>query len=917
MKKTIIAKTGRYYLRFLLSALLSFLITVNVPAVVAFGHTGTQGSTVVVQVPSLLQEGIQLYQAEQYAAAIDVWKRALSTNANLDQALILSNLSLAYQHVGQWSAANESISQSLSLLADLDASDQSSAYLETLAKAWNTQGRLYWARGEMAAALAAWQRATTEYRQAGHEQGVLRSLLNQAKALQAMGLHLQSKTILEQDISLLLESEQIDPELQATGLWHVGNAERQLGALKRSQTHLQMSLEIINAYQIEALQGPVLLDLGNTERTLGDSDEAIGKTGEAKEHKNIALALYRQVAGAQASSITQLQASLNELSLLIETVQWSEANVLWPTLLPKVDRLPPSRTAIYSQLNLAKSLMQLMQVAADGGELRSTALTARSLRPLSWGRGGQEAKELGSQTSGLLRKPTQQEIDAILVRAIRQAKGLQDNIAVSYGVGQRGELYEIVQQWSKAQQFTGEALRLTEALSYPDGRYRWEWQQGRLFSEQGNRDEAIKAYGNAVNTLKTIRKNLLFIDTEVQFSFRDNVEPIYREMVELLLSQDNHSQLDDETNLELAIEQIDSLQLSELENFLRCDLSTTTAISKFKADDTTAILYPIILKDRLAVISQFKNEKKLTSFDVDQSMVEATLKQLRNDLGNAPDRTPEVKETAQEVYQWLIKEIEPALEEYQIKNLVFVLDGSLRNIPMAVLHDGNQYLIEKYAIAVAPELELFTPRPLAQDLTVFTGGVGTFQEIEDRTFLPIEKLTDELEKISELFGPQPPLTNEHFQGETLQQQLSTGDFSGIHIKTHGVFSSNPEETFIVAHEQLIRGQELGNLIQIASREGATPIELLVLSACSTAAGDNRAILGLAGIAVRAGARSTLSTLWEAQDGPNTQLMIRFYEELKKPGTTRAQALRTAQLALLEIYKAPYLWATYVLVGNWL
>ena len=92
----------------------------------------------------------------------------------------------------------------------------------------------------------------------------------------------------------------------------------------------------------------------------------------------------------------------------------------------------------------------------------------------------------------------------------------------------------------------------------------------------------------------------------------------------------------------------------------------------------------------------------------------------------------------------------------------------------------------------------------------------------------------------------------------------------------------------------------------------------LLSSCSTAAGDNRAVLGLAGITVRAGARSTLSTLWEAQDDPNTELMIQFYRELKKDGMTRAKALRNAQLALInQGYRAPNRWATYVLVGNWL
>lgn len=896
MKKRLLSKTGRYYLCCVLSALLSFLITANAPALATLGHADARfsQSPTSAQADSPLQAGIRLYQAEQFTAAVNSWNQALQSSTSLDRALILSNLSLAYQHLGQWSAASESVLQSLSLLENLTELEDSSAYAETLAKAWNTQGRLHWATGETQAALAAWQQSTAEYYRAGSQQGILRSLLNQAKAFQTLGLHLQSKDILD-NIYEVLKQEQIEPELQATGLWQLGTAERQFGALKPSQEHLHKSLKVIDKYQLETLQGPVLLDLGNTERALGDSDSAIGKADEALEHKNLALKLYQQVASASsASSIIQLQAGLNQLSLLIATEQWSAAQELWKTLLPQANGLPPSRTAIYSQLNLAKSLMQLLQKEVSQNQTPAAKQICRE-QPCT---------------------PTEREIDTILLGAIQQAKALQDIIAETYGIGQRGELYEITHQWSKAQQLTSKALQMTEAISYPDGRYRWEWQQGRLFKQVGQQDQAIKSYQNAVNTLKTIRKNLLFIDAEVQFSFRDNVEPIYRELVELLLSHDDESQPDNQ-KLELAIEQIDSLQLSELENFLRCDLATTTAISQFEADDDTAILYPIILQQRLAVILQLKDKKIFTEVPVDQQTVEATLKQLRQDLSASRSRTPEVKETAQTLYSWLLRDVDSELQHYGIKNLVFVLDGPLRNIPMAVLHDGEQYLIEKYAIAVAPELELFTPRPLPKDLKVFTGGVGQPQQINERTFPPIQMLTDELDKISELYSSPPPLTNEQFKEDTLEEQLSTGEFSGIHIKTHGVFSSDPEETFIVAYEQLIRGQELGNLIQTASLKGGTPIDLLVLSACSTATGDRRAILGLAGIAVRAGARSTLSTLWEAQDTPNTQLMIQFYEELKQPGTTRAQALQKAQLALMEQYKAPHLWATYVLVGNWL
>ena len=842
---------------------------------------------------SFLQAGIRLYEAEQFSAAIDSWNQALQdyqhTSETLTQALLLSNLSLAHQHLGQWTQAHETIAKSLDLLETTAAT---AAYSETLAKALNTQGRLHWGQGDMEAALISWRGATAAYRQAGHERGVLLSLINQAKALQALGLHIQSQTILEEEISQILQNGAIDPTLQATGFWHLGNAQRQVGKLTASQTNLEKSLAIATSHQLKNLHAAVLLDLGNTERALSNSLSAIGKKDEALEHRQTALKAYQEVASSTSASMNQVQANLNQLSFLIDLGEWSAAQTLWPDLLTKTTQLPSSRTAIYAQLNYAQSLAKIM-----GESNKSKSILHKNQDKI----------------------PTWQTIDAILIRAIQQAQTLNDPIAKSYGLGQRGELYEIMQQWSQAQTLTQEALWLTNETQYLDGRYRWEWQQGRLLKAQGEQDAAIKAYTAAVNTLEQVRQNLLFIDAEVQFSFRDNVEPVYRQLVELLLDTENSTEPSQE-NLDKAIQQIDSLQLSELENFLQCDLTQTTSISQFKADSKTAIIYPMLLKNRLTVILQLpEDQKRFAAVEISKTEVKETLQQLRQDLSNTPSRTPEVRDTAKKVYQWLIAPLEPALQQQeQIDTLVFVLDGPLRNIPMAVLHDGEDYLIKRYAIAVAPQLELFTPSPLPKNLRAFTGGVGKPQEIEGRTFSEIEKLTAELDEISQLTNTPPPLIDEEFQRETLQAKLSEGEYSAIHIKTHGLFSSDPEETFIVAYEELIRGQELGELIQTASLQGNTPVELLVLSSCSTATGDNRAVLGLAGIAVRSGAHSAVSTLWEARDTPNTELMIQFYKELQQPGASRAQALRKAQLSLIEQgYRQPHIWATYVLVGNWL
>ena len=418
-----------------------------------------------------------------------------------------------------------------------------------------------------------------------------------------------------------------------------------------------------------------------------------------------------------------------------------------------------------------------------------------------------------------------------------------------------------------------------------------------------------------------MRKDLLGLNAEVQFSFRDNVEPVYREFVELLLTPSSPDGIPSQENLQKAIQQIDTLQLSELENFLRCDLSKSVSIYEIDPDPNAAIIYPIILENRFAVILQLPDKPlEYRQQIIPIKTVETIVKNLRSYLEN-PSDTPDVNGESEKLYKWIYEPIEPLIiaNNPKIETLVFVLDGLLRNIPMSVLYDGERYLVEKdYALAVAPRLKLFEPKRLeVQQLKVFVGGVGEGQNIGDRTFERIEKLREELDKVVEKMKANPPLLDKEFTEANFLQQLKDGNFSAVHIKTHGEFSSNLEETFIVAYNELVTAKDFANIIETGNKGKSNNIELLVLSACKTAEGDNRAVLGLAGIAVRAGARSTLSTLWEAQDATNTELMIKFYDELSKPGMTRAKALHNAQKEVANTDTTPHLWAPYVLVGNWL
>ncbi|MEM7770546.1 MAG: CHAT domain-containing protein, partial [Cyanobacteria bacterium P01_A01_bin.37] len=475
--------------------------------------------------------------------------------------------------------------------------------------------------------------------------------------------------------------------------------------------------------------------------------------------------------------------------------------------------------------------------------------------------------------------------------------------------------------WRQAQSLTASALGLAQSRQLSDLAYQWQWQLGRLYRAQNQTERAIAHYEAAVQSLDTVRGNLLGIDAEIQFSFRDDVEPIYREWVELLLATNQTSI--PQGNLQQAIQAVDSLRVSELENFLQCSLANTVAINRERVDPSAAVLYPILLPNQLAVITRLPNSDTLNlhAVDVPVNDVEKTVVQLRRELSK-PYPSSAGRAIAQKMYDWIIRPVESLLSSSGVETLVFVLDGELRNVPMAVLNNGTRYLVEEYAIALMPGLQLIAPQPLAEfPLNVLTFGLSDIRPDfpPHRGFAALENVELELEQIDAQLTSRQFL-NQRFTEDTLKEGISSVTSPVVHLATHGQFSSEPEETFILAWDRRINVNDLSSILQLRD-ENNNAIELLVLSACKTADGDSRAALGLAGVAVQSGARSTLASLWYVDDAGTATLMSQFYQELATADTpiTKSEALRRAQVTLLNTppYQAPLYWAPYVLVGNWL
>jgi CHAT domain-containing protein len=910
------------------------------------------------------------YAAGEFGEAANYWQQAVAGfeigGDWLNQAIALSNLSLTYQQLGRWEEANRAIAQSRNLLPH-EARVNLPGELKAIAQILDIQYNGQWEQGQVNLALQTGQRATNIYVKLKDDLGWKRSLIAQIKALQELGLYQQAcqaiipvvesnnpenftipnqgcQQLITQKLETIKESVKTpsNPNLkiiQITGARLLGEVLRQVGYLNESQELLQQIDRVITQQEYPQEKALVLLSLGDTYNFLGNRNKLLSELDDdnQKKYYQTARNLYEKAAQvARNNSFVKVQAQLNLLSLLVDpqigwAVDLKKSQELRLEILSQLRKLPPSHKIVYAEVSLMNSLVHLNSEQLKNANNNVTILSSVTPQKIS----NYCLRNYSIVAESVLENKESvswREIVELGAKAIKLARDVGDLRATAYALGNLGEVYEQNQQWLEAQQCTEQALLLSQdvKLNSPDLAYQWQWQLGRIRRDGEEKDieGAIAAYTAAFNTLQSIRNDLVPISRDGQFDFRDRVEPVYRELADLLLQGEKPSQ----GNLKQARNVIEALQVAELDNFFRDACVVVNKAEEIdtiadKYDPKAAVIHAIILPNRLAIILKLPGQSELEyqATPVSEKTIKTTLRQLGGYLEERA-KNPDVLRTAEQLYQWVFKPIEFSLEKsLSVETLVFVLDRPLQKIPMAVLYDGKQYLIQKkYDIVLAPGLQLMKAKERQYsrftDIKLFAGGVDEKQPpLEDIEFEAIKNLKEEINGIDRIMPINKLLLNADFTLNKIRQLISLENYSIIHIKTHGQFSSQPEKTFLVAYRSLLRSKDLDNLVKTGTQGEGHTIELLVLSACQTAKGDDRATLGLAGLAVRSGARSTLSTLWKADDEATAKLMVRFYNQLRKPGMKMARALHTAQKSLIEEdgYKNAHIWANYVLVGNWL
>jgi len=873
----------RYHLLFLASLILIWLLHARlmsqaIPA--AAVEQKLIGSSLLRGADSaLVQQGVERYQVGEFQEAIALWEQALSQISNTkDQAIIHSNLALTYQQIGQ-----------------LDR------------------------------AIAHWEQAIQIYRspsQQASRQPLAGLVIDQAQAYSELGQHRRAIPLLQSAIELAKENQDRLSVAAAQGA--LGNAYWALGDYEQALAAHQISWNIARELNHLSYIATALNNLGNVHVSRGIRYSYRAKVAQTEGEQQQANRLRQTVTQDQAEArqffeqslqvaqgvdgIAAVKALLNLNHLLMigqDSTQSSNSHLADLDLIVRnfnrvqelLTPLPDSREKAYALISLAEQVLKVEQGKVESDQLQPATL---------------------------------------LEEALAVARRIGDARAESFALGSLGELYEAKNDLARALEVNHSAQFTAQKINAIDSLYRWQWHLGRILAALGEPEKALIAYQQSIASLQSIRGDIVAANPELQLDFREQVEPVYRELIALLLESPEIKGKTEQgkgegqaspsvipnpkskiaaSRLKKVIDILELLKLAELENFfgdecVQVALSESGVEAELR-DSQTAVVYSIILDQQTHLILR-SPDGGMTHYRVALSSqeMEQEIDRLRYLL---EWRAKEDYVThAEKIYDLLIRPMEADLAALNPQTVVFINDGVLRKVPMTALYDGKEFLIQKYAIAVTPSLTLTNRSSLDRNnLSVLSVGLT----VGRTPFAPLTNVNAELAKVNEILGG-AKLIDEAFTFSNLSAQLQKKNYSIVHIATHGKFGVDAETTFLVGFDQRINIQQLDNLLRSRRQRS---VELLTLSACQTAAGDNRSALGIAGVAVRAGVGSAVATLWYINDEATVPLIAEFYRQLRQPNVTKAEALRQAQLKMIAdlSYNHPAVWSPFVLIGNWL
>ncbi len=738
-------------------------------------------------------------------------------------------------------------------------------------KGYQKRGYSYYKNGNFEDAALCFKFAADGFKKRGKNKLYCKALLELSRAYQFLGEYNKASLVL-----ILSEKIAIKYNYKNTHamiMSGLGNASIFLGKFEKAEKDLKKAVKIgIECDNLDAVAA-ALNNLGNLYVYTAQYEKAVDSYRAGVKYSS--KTGQKLMSAKMLANIGRTAFLLKKLDVAIEVLDIADQ---------RFRSLPDSHGKVYGLINIAQSYKRLATLSDDTTQVADLLYLSYKL----------------------------------LTDSAIMAEKIMDMRAASYAYGYLAQLHEDRGSFDDAIELTRKALQAAQKGQAPESVYLWEAQSGKYLKKEKKYDDAIVAYRNSIETLQTVRQAMSSGGTAGRLSYRDAVEPVYYGLADLyLLRSVGLKGKEEKKYLLKARETIESMKTAEMQDYFHDDCAVALKAKKKSLDSIVsdaAIIYVIPFQDRLELLVSTSKDIKRFEVKVTSKRLMKNAKRFRKYVVDATSY--KYLKYSYRLYNWIIKPIEKELKSQNITTLVFVPDGALRSIPMSALRDrkAKKYLIEKYAIAITPGLNLTDPKPIKRtDIKVMMAGLSKSVQ----GFAALGNVEKELSEIN-LSYDCDVLKNQEFLVETFGKSLKAQPYSIVHIASHGEFLDDARKSYLLAWDKKMTMNHLERFMsQTVFRD--KPVELLTLSACKTAAGNDKASLGLAGVAIKAGARSALASLWYVDDKASSNMIVEFYKNLKNSSISKAKALELAQVKLLkeDRYKHPLYWSAFILIGNWL
>ncbi|MCL1492084.1 MAG: tetratricopeptide repeat protein [Pseudanabaena sp. Salubria-1] len=879
----------------------------------------------------LLQQGIQQYQISQFEAAFQSWQQALTIYREIKdsrgEGAVLGNLGIVYRNIGKYDKAIEFQLQSLAISREIKDRLGEGQSLGNL-------GNAYFSLGKYDKAIEFHLQALEILRETKNRQG-------EGSVLGSLGLAYESLGKYDKAIEFQLQRLAIAREIkdrlgEGNALGNLGIAYNSLGKYDKAiEFHLQ-SLAIAQEIKDRLGEGKALGNLGVAYDSLAKYDKAIefhlqslaikreikDRLGEGNTLGNLGIAYYSLGKYDKA-----IEFYLQRLAIAQEIKDRSGEGRALGNLGAAYNSLGKYDKAIEFHLQNLAIAQEIKDRRGEGSVLGNLGVAYDSLAKYD------KAIEFHLQSLAISRE-------------------IKDRLGEGQSLGNLGAAYDSLGKYEKAIEFHLQSLAIAREIKDRSGEGISLSNLGSILSKSKQSTLAILFYKQAVNVTEAIRKDIRKLDKDIQKSYLETVSSSYKRLADILIQQDRIVE---------ALQVLDLLKVQELEDYFKnikgSDRSAQgvrllepekamsvklgavsfenspeinsqlankiqqlpkSEINKVpdylqKIPQGTALLYPLILGDRLEIILFTPNTIPISrTVKISQEELATLVTEFRGALLDSSNE--DVKEPAAQLYKLLIKPIETELIQAKATTILYAPDGILRYVPIAALYDGKQWLAEKYRInnLIAYSLFDFSPNLKIQP-NILAGAFGGKSNEKKFGQFGLPATIREVQAIANSFQNSVTLIEDQFSRKAIESKFQ--DHNILHLATHAEFNIGvPDNSFIIfGNGDKIKLNEITDW-QIPN------IDLIVLSACETGTstlGNGVEILGFGYQVQKAGAKNAIASLWKVNDEGTQALMEAFYRELKKGDATPTEALHRAQIALIKSpkYNHPNYWSAFFAIGN--